>query len=194
MRACACLSALLFWLAASLFDGVTAGPGILQPQNSTPHPPTAILTLPYTPLNTTESPPILVPVPGSDICLHITYLGPSWFATSLLKNLLSSAYGKILASVNEHPDDLVAPLPWFHKCYSTQWHDTIAIRMRGNGGRAFTWRRLSWTLAGLLQFMEDPRHLHPLNFDVYAVEEGVVAAGVLWYSQSPAGGRRRRLE
>ena len=42
--------------------------------------------------------------------------------------------------------------------------------------------------------MADPRHLHPLNFDVYAVEEGIVAAGVLWYSPSPDGERRRRLE
>ena len=35
-------------------------------------------------------------------------------------------------------------------------------------------------------FMEgEPQRLHPVNFDVNVVGEGIVAAGVLWYSQRP---------
>ena len=30
--------------------------------------------------------------------------------------------------------------------------------------------------------------LHPLNFDVGVAHQGVVAAGVLWYTQSPYRG------
>ena len=61
----------------------------------------------------------------------------------------------------------------------------------------FTWLQLEWVLDGLLGFMEggEPGRLHPVNFEVDVVEQGTVAAGVLWYSQSPppgAVGRRER--
>ena len=63
----------------------------------------------------------------------------------------------------------------------------------------FTWQQLEWVLAGLLRFMEgEPTQLHPLNFDVNVVGQGIVAAGVLWYSQSPpprgVGEREARFE
>lgn len=40
---------------------------------------------------------------------------------------------------------------------------------------------------GLLKYLKEgePLQLHPVNFDVDIVGKGIVAAGVLWYSQSP---------
>ena len=65
----------------------------------------------------------------------------------------------------------------------------MAIRVRGNEGKVVTWRQLSWVLAGLRHFMEgEPMQLHPVNFDVNVVGIGMVAAGILWHSQSPALG------
>ncbi len=42
----------------------------------------------------------------------------------------------------------------------------------------------------------EPSQLHPINFDINVGEEGMVAVGMLWCSQSPAAreadkGRRR---
>lgn len=68
-------------------------------------------------------------------------------------------------------------------------------------GKSFTWLQLDWVLLGLLRFMKGEKSMlsHPINFDVNAVGEGIVAAGLLWYSQSPpsrvvAGKGKRRLE
>lgn len=65
----------------------------------------------------------------------------------------------------------------------------MALRIRGHPGKVFTWLQLESVLAGLLRFMEgregDEGVMHPFNFDLNVVEHGIVAAGVLWYSQSP---------
>ena len=193
MRTWLCLLALGSWLVASLPNGLSTAAavhGMLQIQNATPP---ATLTLPSNrPLTTTPSTPTLVPIPGTNIVLGITYIGPSWFRPTLLENLLAGAYNAILTPVADRPDEPVVPLPWFHQCASESWHDTIAMRVRGSEGNegAFTWRRLYWVLAGLLQFMlgGELRQLHPLNFDVNVVGEGTVAVGLLWYSQRPLVG------
>ena len=53
-----------------------------------------------------------------------------------------------------------------------------------------TWLQLEGVLDGLLGFMEgEPKQLHPINFEVNMVGEGTLAAGVLWYSQSPPAGK-----
>ena len=138
----------------------------------------------------TSSVPFIVPLPETGSWLRITYIGESWFATSILEGLFSGAREQIRESVFGHPDDSVAPLPWLYSLYSEEWRDTIAIRIRGNQGKVPTWLLLEWVLAGLLSFMEkDPMMLHPVNFDVNVVEEGIVAAGVLWYSQRRAVGK-----
>lgn len=169
---------------------------IPQRQNSTPRTPQPLINTLTAP-HTTVSLPTTVPAPGTDISLRITHIGASWFAASLVEALCSGAHAAIRESVAWHPDEAVAPLPWFHSLYSQRWRDTIAVRIRGNEGKVFTWLQLEWVLDGLLGFMEggEPGRLHPVNFEVDVVEQGTVAAGVLWYSQSPppgAVGRRER--
>ena len=101
-----------------------------------------------------------------------------------------SAQESIQESIAFRPDVTVNPLPWFHKSYDKRWRDTLAVRVRGNDGRAITWLQLYWVLVGLQGFLEgDPIQLHPVNFDVSVDgEERVVAAGVLWYSPGPTAG------
>ena len=131
--------------------------------------------------------PIIIPIAG--IFLRITHVADeTWFTSSILNRLMTSAHQSIQHHIVWRPDAAVAPLPWFHKLYDKQWRDTLAIRVRGNEGRAITWLQLHWVLVGLQGFMEgDPVQLHPVNFDVaVGGEHRVVAAGVLWYSDRHA--------
>ena len=103
---------------------------------------------------------------------------------------MTRAQHSIQQHIVRRPDAAVAPLPWFYKSYDKQWRDTLAIRVRGNEGRAITWVQLYWVLVGLQGFMEgDPLQLHPLNFDVgVGGVDRVVAAGVLWCSPTDLAG------
>lgn len=159
-----------------------------QQQNTTPWtPPLQLLPPTSKPPNTTTTPTptIIIPIPNTDLYLRITYTGKNWIATTVLAQLFTSAHAQIQEPVARHPDDAVAPLPWFHSIYSKQWGDTIAIRVRGNGDKMCTWLQLDCVLTALRMYMEGgPTRLHPVNFDVDSVREGIVAVGVLWYSQS----------
>lgn len=105
----------------------------------------------------------------------------------LLSSLFGSAHLAIKESVALHPDGPVAPLPWYHSLYSKEWQDTIAIRIRVNECKALTWLELDWVLSGLMEFMVGgkPMQSHPINFEINVGARGVVATGLLWYSQMP---------
>lgn len=160
-------------------DGIIS----LQQQNTTARSPLALTT----PTNATVTVPTIVPISGTDVYLRITYIGPTLFAAGLVFSLFSSAHSAIEESVTWHPEAPVTPLPWYHSSYSKELRDTIAIRIRVNEGKVLTWLQLDWVLWGLLGFMEEgePMHLHPVNFEVYVVAQGMLAAGLLWYSQLP---------
>lgn len=118
--------------------------------------------------------------------LRINYIGETRIAPSLLSQLLSSADESILDSVFFYPHDRVAPLPWFHQTYNEPSRSTVAIRVRGSWDKAPTWLQLFWVLVALRSFMA--REPHPINFHVVVVNQGEIAAGVLWCSQSPSLG------
>ena len=170
----------------------TSPDDILQQQHSEPSTPISILTLKNTTLTppiTTANGPTIIPIPGTDILLRITYIGETRIASSLLNKFLSSADQSIFNSVFSHPHERVTPLPWFHQRYDEQSGSTIAIRVRGDGDKVPDWLQLVWVLVALRDFVG--REPHPVNFDVRVVDQGVVAAGVLWYSQhqGPSLGR-----
>lgn len=169
----------------------TASDGILeQPQNSTAPPPSIPLLYP---INVTldsqqikTDVPTIVPVPGTDVYLMITYISESWLETSLLESFFTDAHERIQETLATHADDPIAPIPWFYGLYDSRRRETIAIRIRDHQGKIVTWRQLDSVLTGLLMFMGGrPRELHPVNFDVNVVNKGKVAVGVLWYSQVP---------
>ena len=171
-----------------------SGDGVLQRENATPWTP----TLRPNPSNTTTSGalsvPIIVPIPGTTLYLRITYIGSSGgFSRSLLSPFFASAHDFIRDAVTQQPDDPVFPLPWFHSLPYEEWPDTVAIRIRGQVGRAFTWQQLDWVLLGVRWFMtaggeEETGEAHPINFEVRAVSEGVVAAGLVWSFHAPPSG------
>lgn len=162
----------------------TSPDDIPQQQHSEPSTPITILTLKnvtLTPTITTANGPTIIPIPGTGISLRISYIGEVGIAPSLLSKLFSSADESIADSVFFYPYDRVTPLPWFHQSYDEQSRSTVAIRVRGNGDKVPTWLQLFWVLVALKGYMK--REPHPVNFDVRVVDQGVVAAGVLWCSQ-----------
>ena len=162
--------------ASTSSDGIIS----LQQQDKTP----LALTIST---NNTVTVPTIVPISGTDIFLQITYVDPTWFATMRLSSLFRSAHNAISESVVLHPDGPVAPLPWYHSSYSKKWRDTVAIRIRVNVGKVLTWLQLDFVLSGLMGFMVEgvPMLSHPINFEIHVGAQGAVAAGLLWYSQSP---------
>lgn len=125
---------------------------------------------------------ILYPIHGTPITLVITSFGhliPPLELGAGLTNALSKIGRSVATDTNVAiPENRY----WYRDNVSRLWFVVLSMSSR----HFITWQQLSWTLAGLLQWMKGD-HCRELSFEIKNKGEGMIGFGSLGHDPLPAG-------